>query len=111
MVSSWQYYRHWRRVYWLVLLTFFPGVGGIVIIGEFIFRSSLLAFLAFSVWAVAFLESGVRLLGFRCPQCGNPFFSRAFSYNTFAKKCVHCGLPKWTEAGAAESGLTSSCTR
>ncbi len=38
----------------------------------------------------------VRLLRWPCPRCSKPFFLRNLVFgNLFAKRCVHCGFPKW----------------
>ena len=50
---------------------------------------------------------GYRKWNFACPRCGELFF-RAFDarpwrqdwrHNPFARRCLHCGLPKWAAAG------------
>ena len=33
-----------------------------------------------------------RLSGFRCPNCGKPFFGTVISKPWFYKNCFHCGL-------------------
>jgi ribosomal protein S27AE len=45
---------------------------------------------------LAFITTIVRLQAFRCPRCGNRFFMGWYK-NPFAKRCLHCGLPKWQE--------------
>lgn len=30
-----------------------------------------------------------------CPRCGRPFHASWCYGNLFARRCVHCGLPKW----------------
>jgi hypothetical protein len=36
-------------------------------------------------------------LAFRCPRCGQKYDRRSrFNLNGFAKKCVYCGLPKYS---------------
>ena len=40
--------------------------------------------------AVRFVES------WQCPRCGRAFFRRGRTHNSFAKRCMHCALPKWT---------------
>lgn len=35
----------------------------------------------------------------RCPRCGRLYYRTLFYYNPFARRCVHCGLPRdavWT---------------
>jgi hypothetical protein len=49
-------------------------------------------------WVLAFLIVGWRLNWFRCPRCRNRFFSTWWYHNPFARKCVHCGLPKWANS-------------
>ena len=31
----------------------------------------------------------------RYPRCGDPFFHNWWNGNGFARRCVHCGLPKY----------------
>jgi hypothetical protein len=38
---------------------------------------------------------GVRLTLWKCPRCVEPFFYAGLLRNPFARKCMHCGLPKW----------------
>ncbi len=38
-----------------------------------------------------------RFLAFRCPRCGKKYDRRwRFNLSGFAKKCVYCGLPKYS---------------
>jgi hypothetical protein len=46
-------------------------------------------------WMIAFAISGFRLSLFRCPRCSKSFYSTSLYTNSFARKCLHCGLPKW----------------
>ncbi len=48
------------------------------------------------LWAVASAIASVRVNGFRCPRCGELYYSKGFFYNRLARHCLHCGL----EAGA-----------
>jgi predicted nucleic acid-binding Zn-ribbon protein len=36
------------------------------------------------------------LQNFRCPRCGEKFGSSGFYHNVFARKCLNCGLPKYS---------------
>jgi hypothetical protein len=46
---------------------------------------------------VAFLTVPWSLLAlFRCPRCGKRFFTTLWYRNPFARKCVHCGLGKYS---------------
>jgi hypothetical protein len=55
------------------------------------------AFLVVALLDVAFLTVPWSLLAlFRCPRCGKRFFTTLWYRNPFARKCVHCGLPKYS---------------
>lgn len=43
-----------------------------------------------------------------CPRCNKPFFRSGAFHNSFAKSCLHCGLPKWAEAERASGTSRSS---
>jgi hypothetical protein len=49
-------------------------------------------------WIAASVVAGVRAAWFPCPRCGKPFFASWWYRNPFARKCVHCGLPKWANS-------------
>ena len=33
-----------------------------------------------------------------CPRCGETFFRRWWHNHAFARRCMHCDLPKWAPA-------------
>jgi hypothetical protein len=48
-------------------------------------------------WVVVVFVTGIRLQIFRCPRCGEKFFvSPAYYHNVFARRCLNCGLPKYS---------------
>ena len=57
------------------------------------------------VWFVAFAVVGYIKTNFTCPRCGELFFHkfdarpwrRSYQHNPFARRCMHCGLPKWAD--------------
>ena len=100
--DAWRRYRRWRWAFWLLFLLYLPalaltfralGPRG----GDAIFPIAL-------VWMIAFSVAGYRVSNFTCPQCGELFFRKfdarswrqSWAYNPFARKCMHCGLRKWT---------------
>ncbi|MFP2928432.1 hypothetical protein ACLESO_25200 [Pyxidicoccus sp. 3LG] len=46
---------------------------------------------------LAIAYSSVMYGTFRCPRCHHPFFRNGLSANSFARRCLHCGLPKWAD--------------
>ena len=95
--TAWGSYRRWSRVCWALVAGYLPGVAGIGAGLSILLGSEIPAFLVWGGWTGALVYAGNRALAFRCPRCGYPFFRTAWSYNSFARKCVHCGLPKWGE--------------
>jgi predicted RNA-binding Zn-ribbon protein involved in translation (DUF1610 family) len=96
-------WREYRRRWWIavgILLTYLPVAGaGAILLKKATGSETPGAVLAVS-WMLAYLAAVWRLSSFRCPSCGEQFHYRkrwfAFgAYNPFARRCVHCGLPKW----------------
>jgi urea transporter len=38
----------------------------------------------------------LRRMFWACPRCGRAFHVTWWFGNAFARRCVHCGLPKWS---------------
>ena len=65
----------------------------------------IVGFVLFAAWVVVLLRfffvSGEYML-WSCPRCGKPFHYVPRWYgrwsNPFARRCVHCGLPKWVDS-------------
>ncbi len=63
-------------------------------------------FMAALVWMVAFAVIGYQRGNFRCPRCGELFFQKfddrswrmSWQHNPLARRCLHCGLPKWAQS-------------
>jgi hypothetical protein len=93
--SGWEDYRTRRRWFFVAWL------GGFVMVAclaALLNRLSLgnLAFWALGpLWLIAFVTTALRLELFRCPRCHHRFFCARWYYNLLARRCVHCGLPKW----------------
>ena len=62
-------------------------------------KSDYFAYPAMGAWMLAFLVTWLRLAMFPCPRCGNHFFTSWWQGNLFARKCLHCHLPKWATSG------------
>ena len=49
----------------------------------------------FGVWVLLFFATGLYLIAFRCPNCGGWFGSSNFWNSPYARKCLHCGQPRY----------------
>jgi hypothetical protein len=82
-----------------VLLIVFGGFLFVAVIWR-VFRGEILQFLGgifLTLWFLCSVASTFWVAGFRCPRCGERFFQGHFHRNGFARRCLHCGLPKWEE--------------
>jgi hypothetical protein len=82
-----------RRLVWILFWTYLPGtaiVGGVL--GRLLNSDRPFIVIAV-VWIIAFMVSGSRVAGCRCPRCGLAFHQRGLWHNTFARRCLNCGLP------------------
>jgi hypothetical protein len=60
-------------------------------------------FAAAFVWMIIWAVIGYQKGNFPCPRCGELFFVKfdnrpwrmVWQRNPFARRCMHCGLPKW----------------
>jgi hypothetical protein len=92
--AQWTEYRRRRRVFWLIFVTYIPGVFLIGVPLGNIFNSETPAVVTALMWMAAFAIAGWRTTYWRCPRCRKRFFATWY-VNQFARKCVHCGLKKW----------------
>jgi len=93
---QWGTYRRWRNLSILALVAIYPAgwLGGEV--GQR-FKHPDNWFLAFLIgWLLLAAVVWGRFDDFRCPRCGKHFFHVGWSRNFFARKCVHCGLKKYS---------------
>ncbi len=99
---AWQDYRRRRR--WFLGI-WFGGFLVVALLASLLSKLSLddLAFYVLGpVWMVGFVIAALRLSLFRCPRCHHRFFCTWWLGNPLAQKCLHCGLPKWSESGLNE---------
>lgn len=94
---QWETLRRYEVIYYVVWL------GGAILALVLSMHFPALKDVFGVLWIAAFFAA-VSLKGsFRCPRCGNPFFSRPHALgrfnNPFTRKCLHCGLPKWQSHG------------
>jgi hypothetical protein len=104
MDPAWEDYRRRRRGFWLALvllpLWLIPGA----LIQEFLARRGFggTHWINFPAVLVPPMIHPVvayfRRIFWPCPRCGRPFFLTWSGCNWFARRCLHCGLPKWAPA-------------
>ena len=98
--SAWKRHRRRRRVFWLLLLGYVPGVA---LLGAWlgrVFQTSALFLPLVIGWMAGLAVAFACSTSFRSPRCGERFYRRGREYrNEFARKCVNCGLRK----GAADA--------
>ena len=46
-------------------------------------------------WIIAAIAKSQAAVRAPCPRCDKPFHSTSWGHNAFARRCLHCGLPKW----------------
>jgi hypothetical protein len=96
---AWGDYRRRRR--WFLRVV----VGGVVIAALLAALSTwltlgIVVFWVLGVpWIISVLVVAVLLQFFKCPRCHQPFSNG----NPFARKCLHCGLPKWSLQDSQEA--------
>lgn len=99
-VGAWREYRR-RRVFALAacLGIFFGGFVASNIFRETVGRpvSSWEAAPFGVAWFVLSFVGAVRLWLWRCPRCRRQYFFNGIT-NLFARRCMHCGLPKWSRS-------------
>jgi Zn ribbon nucleic-acid-binding protein len=104
--ERWRELRRRRLIFWLWFLGYVPAVAAIVVMLFFVIyliglpRSWIdpAFYIIAGAWMVAILLASYRAMAFLCPRCHQPFFRTWWYYNSFARKCVHCGLPKWANS-------------
>jgi len=95
--SPWNSLRRREQVGIGLWLGYIPGV---IVLGRPLSRAlgSEIAYLGVALaWMASCLLVVFWTGSFRCPRCGNPFYQWWWYQGSYARKCAHCGLPKWAE--------------
>jgi hypothetical protein len=100
--SAWSDYRNRRRWFFGVWLGGVPLVVLLSLALIPVFHSEIPFYVVAGAFFFGFAVVGVRLTLFRCPHCHRHFFFTGYSSNHFAKRCVHCGFPKWAKTDSDE---------
>jgi len=95
--EAWQDLRKRRRIFWIAYIVFLPGI--FVIMDAPAATSGRVFFWTGGAWCVSVVAANAYLSAFRCPRCTKRYFFRPWFYNHYARKCIHCGLRRWSSAG------------
>jgi hypothetical protein len=100
MHPDWQRHRFWSRLTLILWLFWCANI----IVFPICWALNLPQSLGYC-WALGYMGflmfASMRTSEFRCPRCGLYFFSGYWGplpyHISFARRCVHCGLPKWAD--------------
>jgi len=95
--TAWEDYRRRRRWFYGVWLGGFLVIALLLSILSKLRLDNLAFYILGPGWIIAFILAACRVQSFRCPRCQQRFFATSWYYNSFARRCVHCGLRKWSE--------------
>ncbi len=93
--SNWKEYKKLRWIFWLIFLTYVPGVLAISFPLMWLLKSDIPFYIVALCWMVMFVVTRWRLSRWHCPRCGRWFFAKPRFNNLFTRKCAYCGLKKW----------------
>ncbi len=96
-MDVWEEYRRRRKVWLFAVIGYVPIVFAVALLSMSLFSTFTPAFVVAFVWMAFLAIAGNLVIRFPCPRCGKWFFARWWYYNGFARRCVHCGLPKYTD--------------
>ena len=95
--ESWREYRKRRNLLLFAFLGYVPVVFIVALVTMRVFGSTTPAFVAAFTWMAFYVIAGIRFQRFKCPRCGKWFFAKWWYHNMFARRCVHCGLTKYSQ--------------
>jgi hypothetical protein len=97
--AAWlEYSRAWWRGNGLTLLLFLGGGSATVAVVDGVLPNAApwLGPAAIVPWAVGAIVASQRPVRWPCPRCGKAFHAGSWGSNGFARRCLHCKLPKWS---------------
>ncbi len=95
---AWRRRKIWRNLFIVALVGLFP-VGGLVGFIARYFDIPALISVFIVVWFIFILSTSAEFAWFRCPRCGKAFAKKWFLNllpPVLVRRCVHCGLPKYS---------------
>jgi hypothetical protein len=107
LVDPWREYRKRRNLALFAFLGYMPVVFLIGVVAIRLFQTTVPFYVAAFSWMIFYAVASLRCSSFRCPRCGKWFFAKWWYHNGFARRCVHCGLPKY--ASLASEHIDAHC--
>jgi hypothetical protein len=92
--AQWRQYRRLRNL-WLV--SFLAGLPAFILIGvplSWAWGSEVPAALVAILFMLGLMGGGVGMALWHCPHCSKVFHLKGSMRNPFARRRMHCGLPK-----------------
>jgi hypothetical protein len=107
--AAWRDFRKRSIILWAAALGYVPGMA-FISIAIVLPLSALTGIKPDNIvlpvavcWLATIVITGFYRSLFRCPRCGKEFFWGSWFVNSFARKCMHCGLRKWARADQPNS--------
>lgn len=96
--KAWEDYKWRNNLFWLTWISGVPVIALVHWAPARLFPSIIEVIMTISgiLWMSLFIFAGTRLGLFRCPRCRKRFGRRNGYHNTFASRCMNCGLKKYS---------------
>jgi hypothetical protein len=91
-VHAWSHHRRW---FWIAVLTCVLYLPFLAFMRWLASTLGVSQKIASTLWMVVPTFAGLTAWQTRCPRCRELFFIPGLLTNPFARRCPHCGLPKW----------------
>lgn len=94
---SWKLYRMLLALVWVMPITAVFGADRLNAASVGYFHDTGPAVVVSFLWVTVWWLTAIWVMAWRCPRCGKVFAQKSsFAHKLiFAKRCVHCGLPKY----------------
>jgi hypothetical protein len=94
--QQWNEYKRRRNLFLFALVGYMPVVATLGSLIVRVFHTETLFLIVAFGWMGFLAISALRLNCWPCPRCGKWFGATWWYKNPFARRCVHCGLPKYS---------------
>jgi hypothetical protein len=81
----------------VAFVAYVPVVFGVGLLSAHLFSTFTPAFVLALAWMAFLIIASNLSLRFPCPRCGKCFFAKWWYRKGFARRCAHCGLPKYAD--------------